>query len=351
MRKPLIAITCGDPNGIGPEVALKSLLPESGARAFCTPVLFGPPEVFTACASRARPRHVLHLRPLEEALAGGARGARPDRPREITAFLAPVPVRGRFVSEPGRLTARAGRVAARAIEEAVRAARAGIVEAVVTAPVSKHALHRAGYPFPGQTEFLRHLTGSPRVAMILAAGRFRVGLATIHLPLARVAGALTRALLAERIETIYDALVRDWGVRHPSVAVLGLNPHAGEEGDLGGEERSVILPVIRRLRRRGWDVQGPWPADAFFGRGAHRRFDAVVAMYHDQGLIPLKMAATGRAVNVSAGLPVVRTSPDHGTAFDIAGGWSADPSSMIAAIREAAHIARNRRLHPSRRTR
>jgi 4-hydroxythreonine-4-phosphate dehydrogenase len=234
---------------------------------------------------------------------------------------------------------------------AVQAARAGIVQAVVTAPVSKHALHRAGFPYPGQTEFLQTLTGSPRVAMILAAGGFRVGLATIHLPLRSVARALTPALLASRLETIHGALVHDWGIRRPSIAVLALNPHAGEAGDLGHEERTVIGPVLRTLRRRGLDLHGPFPADAFFGRGMHRRFSAVAAMYHDQGLIPLKMSAQGRAVNVSAGLPIIRTSPDHGTAFDIAGRWSADPSSMIEAVRLAARLARTRRASAARRQR
>jgi 4-hydroxythreonine-4-phosphate dehydrogenase len=178
--------------------------------------------------------------------------------------------------------------------------------------------------------------------MILAAGEFRVGLATIHVPLRHVSRLLTRARLASRIETIHEALVRDWGIRNPSVAVLGLNPHAGEAGDLGGEEQRVIEPVLRALRRGGMDLHGPFPADAFFGRGLHRRYSAVVAMYHDQGLIPLKMAAQGTAVNVSVGLPIVRTSPDHGTGFDIAGSWRADPSSMIGAVRLAARIARAR---------
>lgn len=349
MKKPLIGITVGDPNGIGPEVALKCLLPASGLHEFCTPVLFGPIEVFRTAARRSRRRIEVRFHPLEEALAPGRASYHPPR-NGIHAFIAPLPHPRGFTPIPGAVSARAGRIAADAIRAAVQAARAGVISAVVTAPVSKHALHRAGIRFPGQTEFLQHLTGSPRVAMILAAGKFRVGLATIHVPLHRVSRLLTRAHLTSRIETIHEALVLDWGIGRPSVAVLGLNPHAGEAGDLGGEEQRVIEPVLRALRRGGMDLHGPFPADAFFGRGLHRRYSAVVAMYHDQGLIPLKMAAQGNAVNVSAGLPIIRTSPDHGTGFDIAGTWRADPSSMIGAVRLAARIARARAAALRRKT-
>lgn len=341
MKKPIIGITVGDPNGIGPEVALKCLLPGSGVHDVCVPVLFGPAEVFRTAAHRSRSRIEVRFHPLEEALAPEPDSQHSPR-NTVRAFIAPLPHPRGFTVNPGAVSARAGRIAADAIRAAVQAARAGVIRAVVTAPVSKHALHRAGVRFPGQTEFLQHLTGSPRVAMILAAGEFRVGLATIHVPLRHVSRLLTRARLASRIETIHEALVRDWGIRNPSVAVLGLNPHAGEAGDLGGEEQRVIEPVLRALRRGGMDLHGPFPADAFFGRGLHRRYSAVVAMYHDQGLIPLKMAAQGTAVNVSVGLPIVRTSPDHGTGFDIAGSWRADPSSMIGAVRLAARIARAR---------
>jgi 4-hydroxythreonine-4-phosphate dehydrogenase len=244
---------------------------------------------------------------------------------------------------PGRLSVHAGAAAGDAIREAVRLAVAGEVEAIVTAPVSKQAMHLAGINAAGQTEFLQRLTRSRGVAMVLVSASLRIGLVTIHLPLCKVAQSLTPSLLRRRIEIIHQGLRSDWRLRSPRLAVLGLNPHAGEGGDIGHEEQRVIVPVVLELRRRGLCIEGPFPSDAFFARSMPRMYDCVVAMYHDQGLIPLKMSARGRAVNVSVGLPVVRTSPDHGTAFDIAGKGIADPASMVEAIRTAVGIARNRR--------
>jgi len=239
----------------------------------------------------------------------------------------------------------AGRVAGRAIMSAVRLAMEGAAQAIVTAPVSKKGLHRAGYRYPGQTEFVQHLSGSTRVAMVLASGTMRVGLATIHVPLRRVARILTPELLEVRIRTIHEALITDWRIRAPKIAVLGLNPHAGEGGEIGTEENLVITPVVRRLQKSGLNIAGPFPADAFFARYRKGSYDAIIAMYHDQGLIPLKMSSVGSGVNVSVGLPIVRTSPDHGTAYDIAGKGCADPGSMIEAILLAAWMANGRMSH------
>ena len=242
---------------------------------------------------------------------------------------------------PGLLSAGSGRAAARAIEAGVELARAGVVSALVTAPISKHALHRGGVRFAGQTEMLQRLTGARDVAMVLVSRSLRVGLVTIHVPVKRIASLLSRKLLRGKIETIHQSLVRDWRIRKPRIAVLALNPHAGEAGDIGTEENRIITPVIRSLSQ-AMEISGPFPADAFFARSGPGSCDAVIAMYHDQGLIPLKMSAEGRAVNVSAGLPIVRTSPDHGTAFDIAGKGRASPDSMIEAIHLAVRIAKNR---------
>jgi 4-hydroxythreonine-4-phosphate dehydrogenase len=219
----------------------------------------------------------------------------------------------------------------------------GEARALVTAPVSKHALHLAGINAPGQTELLQRLTRSPHVAMMLVSGPLRVGLVTIHTPLRNVSRTLTHALLRERVTVIHRALRTDWRIRSPRLAILALNPHAGEGGDIGNEEQRVIIPVIASLREDGLRLDGPFAADAFFARYEPGVYDAVVAMYHDQGLIPLKMSARGSAVNVSVGLPIVRTSPDHGTAFDIAGRSIADPASMIEAIRTAVTLASRRR--------
>jgi 4-hydroxythreonine-4-phosphate dehydrogenase len=335
--KYVVAITSGDFNGIGPEVALRGAL-HPAVRRVCEPVLVGPAAAFLYYARRLGiPAEVLEL-------GSNAHGRSAKRPHTVLSCVeSSVIERGSIA--PGRVSVLAGRAAARAIETAVRLACMGAVDAVVTAPVSKRAMHMAGVRFPGQTEMVQKLSGAETVAMMLACSTLRVGLVTIHLPLKKVPAQITPALVEERIRVIHEALRRDWGVRHPRLAVLGLNPHAGEDGDLGTEERRVIIPVVRALQRRGLRLAGPFPADAFFARYAPGTYDAVVAMYHDQGLIPLKMLAHGKGVNVSLGLPVVRTSPDHGTAFDIAGTGEADASSMVEAIRLAVRLAKNRRSH------
>jgi len=314
--KPAIAVTIGDCNGIGPEIVLKSVHHPS-VRRICSPVLVGPVDAFEFYADR-----------LKMSL--------PSCPIVESSTLRQSSIR------PGFVSAKSGRAAAHAIKAAVELADAGIVSALVTAPVSKHALHKGGVLFPGHTEMLQRLTHAKHVAMMLVSETLRVGLVTIHVPLKRVSGLLTRKLIRQRIEVVHKALLNDWRIRNPRIAVLGLNPHAGEAGDIGTEDKRIVAPVIRGLATAGMNIKGPFPADAFFARYKPGDYDAVIAMYHDQGLIPLKMSAHGRAVNVSAGLPIVRTSPDHGTAFDIAGKGIADPGSMIEAIKLAVTIARNR---------
>ncbi len=336
--KPVIAVTLGDPNGIGPEVALKAVTSRA-LRRICTPVLVGPAEIFARVASGLSLR--VRFLPYSPARPGPAGSVPVFEPAPGAAV--------RF--SPGKLSADAGAAAGAALRAAVGMVIAGNAGAVVTAPVSKHALHLAGIDAPGQTEILQRLTGSPTVAMMLVSGSLRVGLVTIHTPLRNVPRELTAGLLTERITVIHRALRTDWGIRRPRVAVLALNPHAGEGGDIGTEEQRVILPVIIALRGRGMRIEGPFPADAFFARYDPGSYDAVIAMYHDQGLIPLKMSARGHGVNVSVGLPIVRTSPDHGTAFDIAGKGNADPSSMLDAIRTAVELSARRMKTRRRRTR
>ena len=322
-RKPAIAITIGDCNGIGPEIVLKSVHHPSVKR-ICSPVLVGPVDAFEFYANR-----------LKMSL--------PSFPIVESSVLRPFQIR------PGFVSINAGRAAARAIEAAVQLADAGIVSGMVTAPVSKRALHKSGVRFPGHTEMLQRLTHAKHVAMMLVSKTLRVGLVTIHVPLKRVSSLLTRKLIRQKIEVLHQALVEDWRIRNPRIAVLGLNPHAGEAGNIGTEDKRIVAPVIRSLAAIGMNIKGPFPADAFFARYKPGDYDAVIAMYHDQGLIPLKMSAKGRAVNVSAGLPLVRTSPDHGTAFDIAGKGIADPGSMIEAIKLAVTIAKNRQAARTRR--
>ena len=288
--RPRVAITVGDPAGIGPEIALRAAA-DSEVVAMCEPVIYGP-----------------------------------SAPDELTAFAR------------GRVTAEAGRVAYDAIVHAVRDALAGHVAAVATAPINKEAFAAAGLPWKGHTDLLAHLTGATRGVMMFHSDALCVVLATVHIPLAQVPGALTQALLEDVIGMTASELPR-FGVITPRLAVAGLNPHAGENGLLGTEDEQVLRPAIEACAARGIDVVGPFPADTIFLRAMRGEFDAVVACYHDQGLIPVKMAAFGRAVNVTLGLPIIRTSVDHGTAFDIAGQGVADPSSMIAAVKLAAKLA------------
>jgi 4-hydroxythreonine-4-phosphate dehydrogenase len=286
--KPIVAITAGDPAGIGPEIARKAA-DDPRVRAVCEPVIYGPPD-----------------------------GSR---------------------FEPGILSAEAGRAAYDAICAAVRDALDGRVSAIATAPVNKLGFSRAGLHWKGHTDLLADLTHAPRVAMMFWSEPLKVVLATVHVPLAEVPRLLTRALLGDIIDLTARELPR-FGIVRPRLALAGLNPHAGEEGLLGSEETQVLGPAVEDARSRGIAIDGPFPGDTIFGRATRGEFDAVIACYHDQGLIPVKLLAFGRAVNVTLGLPIVRTSVDHGTAFDIAGKGIADPSSMIEAVLLAARLSK-----------
>jgi 4-hydroxythreonine-4-phosphate dehydrogenase len=287
MRKPRVAITVGDPAGIGPEVAARAAADRSVLEV-CEPVLYTPP-------------------------AG-------------------------VVFAPGVLSADAGRAAYDLLVRAAADAQRGAVDAVATAPINKEAFRLAGLPWSGHTDLLAHLTGASHVAMMFHSDTLRVVLATVHIALAEVPRALTRESLESTIALTARELPR-FDVAAPRIGVAGLNPHAGEHGLFGGEEDRVIRPAIAACRARGIDAAGPFPGDTIFVRAIRGDFDVVVACYHDQGLIPVKLVAFGQAVNVTLGLPIVRTSVDHGTAFDIAGRGVADPGSMIAAVRLAARLA------------
>jgi 4-hydroxythreonine-4-phosphate dehydrogenase len=239
---------------------------------------------------------------------------------------------------PGVLSAASGRAAYDTIVRAVRDAQSGSIQGIATAPINKEALALAGLPWRGHTELLAELTKAPRVAMMFWSEKLRVVLATIHIPLAQVASALTIDSLMEIIELTNRELPR-FGIARPRIAMAGLNPHAGEHGVLGSEETDVLEPAVMRSTTAGIDVSGPFPGDTIFLRALRGEFDAVIACYHDQGLIPIKMVAFGQAVNVTLGLPIIRTSVDHGTAFDIAGKGIADPESMVQAVLLAARLA------------
>jgi len=286
-RLPRIALTVGDPAGIGPEIVERARR-DPAVCAACEPVVYGPPST------------------------------------------------ARFA--PGVLSADAGRAAYDALLGAVEDARRGRVDAIATAPVNKEAWALAGLPWRGHTDLLAHLTGARRVAMMFYSRPLRVVLATVHVALGDVPRLITRDGLVELVRLAASELPR-FGFPDPRLALAGLNPHAGEHGVIGREDDEVLAPAVAACRAEGIRIAGPFPADTLFVRAVRGEYDAVIACYHDQGLVPIKMVAFGQAVNVTLGLPIIRTSVDHGTAFDIAGTGQADPGSLVEAILLAARLA------------
>jgi len=322
----------GDPAGIGPEIILKALATPAPFRR-CRPVLFGHPELFEREIRRLR--LPLKLEEADETMAWSASPGRLPPGR-----LPIVPIDGGALPAPGRLSAAGGRLAARAIERATAWAQAGRIDALTTGPIHKVGLARAGYAFAGHTEFLAALTGSPTVGMMMVGGGLRIMLATIHLAIRDLPGRLTIQQILTAIRLTHGAMRAWFGRPHAAIGVSGLNPHAGDHGRFGDEESRLIAPAIARARRSGIRATGPYPADTLFHRAHRGEFDATVAMYHDQALIPIKLLAFGRAVNLTVGLPFVRTSVDHGTAYDIAGKGIADPGSLLEALKLAARLAK-----------
>ncbi|GAB5535614.1 MAG: 4-hydroxythreonine-4-phosphate dehydrogenase PdxA [Rubricoccaceae bacterium] len=333
MSRPLLAITLGDPNGIGPEVVLKAAR-DPRARSVTRLVAVGSAVVLRDQAER------LGLGPV--ATVASPSDTVPEGTLAVWDAFADLPASYAW----GETTIAGGHQAVQAVTAAIEACVQGDVDGMVTAPLSKEAINRAGYSFPGHTEFLQEQTDTETVVMVLASdlptGALRVALVTIHVPVSAVAELVTSDRIVEVARTLEAALRTDLGIESPTLAVLGLNPHAGDGGVLGREEIEILGPALERLRQLEVAVEGPFPADAFFGRASWARCDAVLAMYHDQGLAPFKALAMGGGVNVTFGLPIVRTSPDHGTGFDIAGQGIADPGSMVEAIRLAATMAQRR---------
>ena len=315
--RPRVLLTMGDPAGIGPEVALRALL-DPGLRAEADLAIVGSRAALEWWAGRL-------AIPIDAEIVDTGGGV-PDA--------------------PGVSTPAGGEAALAAVDEAVRACGAGGADAVVTAPVTKATIVEAGHDFPGHTEYLARLTGAGTVVMTFVHGARRVGLVTNHLPLAAVAGSITTELVLEKLLTLAAGLEEWLGIPAPRIAVAALNPHAGERGAIGQEEARVIAPAVAAARAAGVDAEGPRPADAVLPllgeAGSVRGYDALLAMYHDQATIPVRLWGISGGVNLTLGLPVVRTSPDHGTAADIAGRGIADPGSMIAAARLARGIAARR---------
>ncbi len=326
LQKPIIGFTCGDLNGIGIELIIKSLH-DNRILEICTPVVFASnkvvnfyrkslPEinfVFTSCKdfNRLNNKQVNVLNCWEEEVA----------------------------INPGELNETGGKYALISLQQGVEALKKGQIHALVTAPIHKKNIQSNNFKHSGHTPYLKEFFGVNDVVMLLVAENMKVGLVTEHVPIAEVAKHITKEKIISKLNIIKNSLQKDFGIDKPRIAVLGLNPHSGDEGLIGNEEEQIIKPAIKEAKQNMM-VFGPYSADAFFARGQHERFDAVLAMYHDQGLIPFKSMAIGEGINYTAGLPVVRTSPDHGTAFDIAGKGKADESSFLSAIYYAVDIIR-----------
>jgi 4-phospho-D-threonate 3-dehydrogenase / 4-phospho-D-erythronate 3-dehydrogenase len=327
MMLPVIAITMGDPAGIGPEIIMKALA-SPDARATCRPLVVGDAGRLRDAARIVGSR--LHVESLDD-----ARAATYGHGDVECIDLGLVPADLPF----GKVSPIAGEAAFRYIERAVRIVEAGAAQAICTAPLSKEALHAAGHKYPGHTELLAALTGTPEVSMMLVAPKLRVIHVTTHIGLLDAIERIDAPLVERVIARAHATLTRA-GIARPRIGVCGINPHAGENGLFGrGEEATKIEPAVRAARARGWDVRGPLPADTLFFLAARGDYDIVVAMYHDQGHGPIKVLGLEAGVNITVGLPMVRTSVDHGTAFDIAGQGIADERSLIEALRQAADLA------------
>jgi 4-hydroxythreonine-4-phosphate dehydrogenase len=331
LDKARVAITMGDPCGVGPEILIRALV-SGNLHGYCHPVVIGDPLALERAMELLQAPLRLHLcHDLAEVTS--------DPERLALYPISTLTPEDLIYGHPSRAAAQA---AITAIEVATRAAMNNQVQAICTCPIHKANLHRHGFDFPGHTEFLAHLTRTPFVVMMLAGPQLRVALVTIHEALARVPDLLTDDLLQRTIEITGKALRQDFAIDVPRVAVAGLNPHAGEQGRFGHEENTIIGPVVESFAEAPYRVTGPHPPDTVFLRAYSGEFDAVVAMYHDQGLIPLKLVHFADAVNITLGLPIIRTSVDHGTAYDLAGTGKAQPTSLVEAIRLAAAIAANR---------
>jgi len=329
MTKPIIGITIGDLNGIGLEVILKTFQNEQLLNN-CTPVIYGSSKVVSYHKNIVGIEFAFNaIRSVDQATD--------DRVNVVNCWQDNVNI------SLGKATDHSGKYAYQSLEWAVKDLQAGLIDALVTAPINKEAMQMANFPFPGHTEYLTQALGARESVMMLVHDELRVALATNHLPLRAVPAKITKELLLQKINLLHESLCMDFGIDRPTIAVLGLNPHAGDGGLLGMEEEQQIRPAVIEAKKGGKLVMGPFPADGFFGSGQYRKYDAILAMYHDQGLAPFKALSFGNGVNYTAGLSAVRTSPDHGTAYDLAGKNGADPTSFRNALFMAIDITRQRR--------
>lgn len=327
--KPIIGISCGDLNGIGIELIIKTFS-DNRILEQCTPVIFASNKAINFYR-KSVPEVNFNYQSTKDFNRINA--------KQVNLFNC---WEEEVAINPGQLSGVAGKYAVLSLQSAVAALKQKQIDGLVTAPIHKKNIQSAEFSFTGHTPYLKNIFGVNDVAMMLCAGNFRVALVTEHVPVSEIAKHITKEKIISKLNIVYQSLQKDFGIDKPRIAVLGLNPHAGDEGLIGNEEETIIKPAIKEAKNNNMLVVGPYSADAFFACRSYERFDAVLAMYHDQGLIPFKALAIGDGVNFTAGLPVVRTSPDHGVAFDIAGKDKADTSSFVAAVFECIDIINRR---------
>lgn len=335
-NKPVIGISCGDLNGIGIELIVKTFS-DTRLLDHCTPVIFASGKAINFY-KKSVPETTFSYQNIKDF-------SRINH-RQINLFNC---WEEEVVITPGQLSESAGKYAVVSLQSAVAALKQKQIDGLVTAPIHKKNIQSAEFSFTGHTPYLKSMFEVKDVVMMLCAGDFRVALVTEHIPVSDIAKHITKEAILSKLNIIHQSLRKDFGIEKPRIAVLGLNPHAGDEGLIGNEEETIIKPAIKEAKNNNMLVIGPFSADAFFARRNFEKFDAVLAMYHDQGLIPFKALASGEGVNYTAGLPAVRTSPDHGTAFDIAGKDKADPSSFLTSIYECIDIINRRKEYEDNR--
>jgi len=329
-RKLVVGITQGDGNGIGYEVIIKALADER-MLDLCTPVIYGSSKIFGFYK-----KHIHDIEQINTNVITSAKDVHQKRVNIVNCLPENVYV------EPGQSTPESAKAAMTSLEKAVADIKEGYIDVLVTAPFNKRAMAGEGFGYTGHTEYLENEFGVDEVAMIMVADRLKVGIVTGHIALKDVVKEISKEKILRKLRLMKSSLQRDFGIDAPKIAVLGLNPHCGDGGLLGDEEQQIILPAVQEANAEGILAFGPYSSDGFFGLGNYMKFDAVLAMYHDQGLTPFKALAFEDGVNFTAGLPIVRTSPDHGTAYEMAGRDLADPRSMIAAIYAAIDIYNRR---------
>ncbi len=328
-HKPVIGISCGDLNGIGIELIIKTFA-DNRILEHCTPIIFASGKAINFYR-KSMPEVNFSFQQIKDFSR--------INPKQINIFNC---WEDEVAINPGELTDIAGKYAVLSLQTAVAALKQNQIHGLVTAPIHKKNIQSAEFSFTGHTPYLKNIFGVNDVVMMLCAGNFRVALVTEHVPVADVAKHISKEKIVSKLNIVHQSLQKDFGIDKPRIAVLGLNPHAGDEGLIGTEEENIIKPAIKEAKNNNMLVVGPYSADAFFARRSFEKFDAVLAMYHDQGLIPFKALASGDGVNYTAGLPAVRTSPDHGVAFDIAGKDKADTSSFVTAVFECIDIINRR---------